>query len=61
MVFATSNVLKTIEDKQDDEHGMQKKMRLLLLNWACKHGDQKCRQAANTELKAHLLKPKQYE
>ncbi|XP_032679946.1 uncharacterized protein LOC116848205 [Odontomachus brunneus] len=61
MLSAMNSVLMTIEDKEDSEHSMQKAMRLLLLNWACKHGDQNCRQTANMQLTAQLNNPKKYE
>lgn len=44
------------EDPQDDD--MRKTLRLLLLNWACKHGHAECRKRAYAKLEAHIEDPK---
>ncbi|XP_014484467.1 PREDICTED: aminopeptidase N-like, partial [Dinoponera quadriceps] len=43
------------EDPKDNE--MLQATRLLLLNWACKHGHDKCRENAHNKLVAHIHDP----
>ncbi|XP_032679916.1 glutamyl aminopeptidase-like [Odontomachus brunneus] len=60
MSSSINSALMTIEENEDDKK-LHQTLRLLLLNWACKHGDQKCRKRANIELTAQLDSTKKYE
>ncbi|XP_032679918.1 thyrotropin-releasing hormone-degrading ectoenzyme-like [Odontomachus brunneus] len=61
MLFNMNNVLMNIDCTKDDEESMLKFLRLLLLKWTCKHGDQMCRQIANFKLIVQLDEPKKHE
>ncbi|XP_014486500.1 PREDICTED: aminopeptidase N-like [Dinoponera quadriceps] len=59
MLKLTNSVLMKIgyyENPEDDE--MLRALRLLLLNWACRHGHVNCREKAYEKLKIHIHGPK---
>ncbi|XP_011148766.2 uncharacterized protein LOC105188815 [Harpegnathos saltator] len=46
---------------EKNTHNLRKNvMRLLLLNWSCKHGSDRCRQEANNMLAKHIEDPVKY-
>ncbi|XP_025155677.1 uncharacterized protein LOC105188829 [Harpegnathos saltator] len=60
MLDIMRNVLSTLgynKDSKDDD--MLKATQLLLLNWACKHGHDECRERAHDKLLAHLHNPEE--
>ncbi|EFN78359.1 Aminopeptidase N [Harpegnathos saltator] len=61
MIGIMTNVLSKIGyDEHPNDDDMLRATRLLLLNWACKHGSKKCREMANYKLRVHLAYSKKY-
>ncbi|EFN78364.1 Aminopeptidase N [Harpegnathos saltator] len=62
MLKIMRHVLDKIEyDEQPEDDEMVRAMRLLLLDWSCKHGLAECRNNARYKLVAHFTDPKEHK